>query len=417
MDDITQIANPSNGTASAAVSSEMQLAANMSPTLHFDANEPFLPGAVGYTIHVRDGMSASADHPVRLKGACKAIEYSIWWDWDIQHLYELEHIWVFLDEQDQIVRVEASAHGCVGEMTLGSGNPAVVDGRVTLFSEPGKHAFASDPEKLCANYYVTTTCCLKSAGGETLDDAILVPDSLRDEMGEFSIYDRHVARGFMQSKRFKPSFRFEQTVDLRDIPLMPWPELKGSIPARVRSELTRLRKDATGVKAVFLDSGDTLIDESSQIFVEGELVLQANPIPGGDRLVAELKNRGYLVALVADGLVESFENVHQAMGFWHLFDAVSISEEVGAEKPDAAMFRTAVDRLGLTEDDLSGCVMVGNNLTRDIAGANRLGLRSVWISWTDNYPKHPASDLEVPDFEIKLPHQLLDVLVKIDSDN
>ena len=146
------------------------------------------------------------------------------------------------------------------------------------------------------------------------------------------------------------------------------------------------------------------------------MVLQAEPIPGGERLVAELKKRGYLVALVADGLVQSFKNVHKALGFWDLFDARAISEAVGAVKPDRRMFDAATRALGLTEIDHPGCVMVGNNLKRDIVGANRLGMRSVWISWTKNYPAEPANEDERPDYEIKLPHELLDVLEKIDRD-
>lgn len=380
------------------------------PVICFDRNEPFLPQAVGYTVYTSDAPSVSANHEVALKGAAKAIEYAIWWDWDIQHLYELEHIWVYLDADDQVARVESSAHGCIGEMSRLGALP-LEDGRVTLYSEPGKHAFAADPEPLRANFAVTTLWC----GDEAGDADILAPALLNGALDDLTIYDRHLARQYLQSQAFKPSFQFDHTVDLRDVPLMPWQDLLASIPGRVLSQLARLRGEAKGVKAVFLDSGDTLIDEDSQVFVEGELVLQANPIPGGDRLVSELKKRGYLVALVADGLTESFENVHKAMGFWDDFDMRSISEEVGVHKPDPKMFLTAVDGLGLTEADHAGCVMVGNNLERDIAGANRLGMRSVWISWTKNYPTEPANEAEKPDFEIKLPHQLLDVLDAINA--
>jgi hypothetical protein len=40
--------------------------------------------------------------------AALAIEYAIWWDWDIGHLYELEHVWVYLDADRQVIRGEAS---------------------------------------------------------------------------------------------------------------------------------------------------------------------------------------------------------------------------------------------------------------------------------------------------------------------
>ena len=69
--------------------------------------------------------------------------------------------------------------------------------------------------------------------------------------------------------------------------------------------------------ANLLDSGATLTDESSQVFIEGELVLQADPIPGGDRLVAELRRRGYLVALVADGLAVSVRGRRDGLCGFH----------------------------------------------------------------------------------------------------
>ncbi|SDQ15956.1 HAD-IA family hydrolase [Pseudovibrio sp. Tun.PSC04-5.I4] len=381
------------------------------PVIRFDDNEPFLPTAAGYTLYQQDGVSVSSAHKIKLKGAAVAIEYAIWWDWDIQHLYELEHIWVYLSEAGDVLRVEGSAHGCAGELHTWDRKTPLEDGRVTLCSEPGKHAFAASSETLRANFAVTTLCCGKNAGKGT----ILVPDMFAAELGDLKSYDHHVARKYMESKAFKPAFCFDQAFDLRTVDLMPWDELKASVPARLRSVLAQLRKDAKGVKAVFLDSGDTLIDESSQIFVEGELVLSAVPIPGGDKLVDWLKERGYMVALVADGLVESFENVHKAMDFWHKFDARSVSEAVGVQKPDPRMFLEAVELLGLDPEDHSGCVMVGNNLERDIAGAKRLGMTSVWINWTPRYPKNPANADEVPDYTIGLPHQLLDVLADIDA--
>jgi len=54
--------------------------------------------------------------------------------------------------------------------------------------------------------------------------------------------------------------------------------------------------------------------------------------------------------------------------------------------------------------------MVGNNLERDIAGANALGLVTVFLAWSDKRRKTPETDLETPDFTIQHPLELLDVL-------
>ena len=68
-----------------------------------------------------------------------------------------------------------------------------------------------------------------------------------------------------------------------------------------------------------MDSGDTLIDEGSEIRVDG-VVQDARPIPGALELVTALKEQGNLVALVADGSQESFDNVHGKLGLTPLFD-------------------------------------------------------------------------------------------------
>ncbi len=88
-------------------------AARYAPLVWFDATEPFLPLAAAYTIFRADAPSPSMERAVVLVTpehplATSAIEYAIWWDWDISHLYELEHVWVYLDDQGRVVGSEAS---------------------------------------------------------------------------------------------------------------------------------------------------------------------------------------------------------------------------------------------------------------------------------------------------------------------
>ena len=123
----------------------LDLVARNAPILYFDAREPFLPLAAGYTLFTGDGPSPSFDRIVELRpedrpAAALAIEYAIWWDWDIHHLYELEHAWVYLDSKGFPVRLEASWHGKYYDLPLN-----LEGGRAVLLSEAGKHAFAPDP--------------------------------------------------------------------------------------------------------------------------------------------------------------------------------------------------------------------------------------------------------------------------------
>ncbi|WP_309505323.1 HAD family hydrolase [Streptomyces sp. KM273126] len=53
------------------------------------------------------------------------------------------------------------------------------------------------------------------------------------------------------------------------------------------------------------------------------------------------------------------------------------SEKVGRKKPEAEIFHAAADAVGVS---LTGAWVIGDSPHADVAGANALGLRSVWVS-------------------------------------
>jgi len=164
------------------------------------------------------------------------------------------------------------------------------------------------------------------------------------------------------------------------------------------------------IRVICFDFGDTLADEATERKDPTGVTLEADLIPGAADVVRELKAAGYPLALVADGLRGTYVNVLGHYGLWDLFDIKAISEEVGIEKPDARMFRAVLDPLGIPEAQFGRSVMVGNNLARDVLGANALGMVSVWLDWAPRRSKTPANPLEVPDYTIKLPADLLSVI-------
>ncbi|MGH2523775.1 MAG: HAD family hydrolase, partial [Anaerolineales bacterium] len=97
--------------------------------------------------------------------------------------------------------------------------------------------------------------------------------------------------------------------------------------------------------AVCLDFGDTLADEGSEVKDDTLTTLRAALIPGAGELVRELKRRRYKLALVADGRPKTYYNVLTQHGLYDLFDAYTISEHIGVEKPDARMFVDAMNKL------------------------------------------------------------------------
>ena len=55
------------------------------------------------------------------------------------------------------------------------------------------------------------------------------------------------------------------------------------------------------ILAICFDSGDTIIDEGTEIKNDAGVTLQVDLIPGAADLLHELKRRGYKLALVSDG--------------------------------------------------------------------------------------------------------------------
>ena len=66
-----------------------------------------------------------------------------------------------------------------------------------------------------------------------------------------------------------------------------------------------------------------------------------------------------------------------ASGLADHFDAVVVSGDLGAGKPDPAVFRHALDLFGHTTGP---AVMIGDSLDRDIHGALAAGLDAVWLT-------------------------------------
>ena len=167
---------------------------------------------------------------------------------------------------------------------------------------------------------------------------------------------------------------------------------------------------------IFTDSGDTIIDEATQVYDDRHIVQEASFIPGADRALRQLHEEGYTIALVADGEWESFQNVYRRSGLDDCFDAWVVSEVVGQQKPAAVMFETAYEKLGLTDADKSRIVMIGNNLKKDVAGANRQGLISVWLDWSPRYFHTVEEPDWQPDYTVHTPEELLALIHRLEAE-
>lgn len=375
----------SKGELAALAASEMDadalLAARHRPLFMMDEREPFLPLAAGYAVYRQEGQSLSSKFRIVPVSAC-VVEYAIWYDWDIQHLYDLEHVWVHLDGNDQVVKVEASRHGSRRVMLRPDRSLPVEQGRPVLYLEPGKHAHWADGEEMRSKSGdLIAAMCGAFAGEQGIH--LSNRFSGRGLITATALQNR-LARLQLKRWSFAPSWQFTRSSDqMGDYHVVPWTLLEAWIPARVQHLVSALVETVPHLEAVFLDCGDTLADEATELKMPGtEIVTQASLIPGAAETVHALRNAGYRLALVADGPRETFKNILGSHGLWDLFEAHIISADVGELKPSAKMFQAACEALKLDAQSRSRIAMVGNNLERDILGANRFGLISIFLSWS-----------------------------------
>lgn len=218
-------------------------AARYAPIVLADAREPFAIVAVGYTIF--DHADASRSFPSRRvevgagsprpdDSATRAIEYALWWDWDIGHLYELEHVWTFVSADGAVVAVEASWHGMYGIAEVG-GKPVLDGTHPILLAQPGKHAMAASIEP----FDEIREWAEQEAGRDAGKDGVLDNGLFR---GKFLKTPENDARVTVYLKRlaFTPSWNFTKRFPVTREMLVPWDALAEWIPARVAWWLTRI---------------------------------------------------------------------------------------------------------------------------------------------------------------------------------
>lgn len=88
------------------------------------------------------------------------------------------------------------------------------------------------------------------------------------------------------------------------------------------------------------------------------------------------RTAGWSVVIVTNGTVEQQERKLRLTGLDEEVDAWVISEAAGVKKPAPEIYRLAARYAGMP---LDGAWMIGDSARADIAGADNLSLRSVWL--------------------------------------
>jgi hypothetical protein len=200
----------------------------------FDRREPFELIHLGYTVLRGEGKSPSFKRSIVFPpGALCCVEYAVYFDYDIQHLYDLEHIWVYTDSRGKLIDGEASFHGRYFKILELSPVPEKGE-RLICYCQPGKHAFMPQGNffRMLPDWF---SACNISAGSNGLLAMDLYEGRIRTDGG----IDARVGEYIKSRFAFEPGLEFEYR-EIDDSKVIPWPELFEIIPARVNAEKDRI---------------------------------------------------------------------------------------------------------------------------------------------------------------------------------
>ena len=211
---------------------ERELILAYQPRILMDRLDPFPVRLIGCTVFSEPGPSNSFARlhldPAAL-GAKYIIEYAYYFDYDIQHLYDLEHIWVMVGGDGRVTECWSSYHG-MRMRASGLKSFRLEGDHPVLYCQPGKHAFLPDPElfRLHCQYDI---CCRENAGG-----GLLVPGMLQGRMTTDAQRDEKI-RSFIRDRfSFDPSEDYVPQT-LEDGQYIPWEALLDEIPRLVEAQL------------------------------------------------------------------------------------------------------------------------------------------------------------------------------------
>ncbi len=136
--------------------------------------------------------------------------------------------------------------------------------------------------------------------------------------------------------------------------------------------------------------------------------------PGIKRVIRQIRKRGIKTGIVTDApRLKAWIRLVE-IGLHDDFDVVVTFDDTGKIKPDPEPFLKALRKLKVKPED---SMFVGDNIERDIVGANRLGMVSVFAKYGEvmffprrrtrgDFNKKEAR----PDFVVKKPKEILSLV-------
>jgi HAD superfamily hydrolase (TIGR01549 family) len=118
---------------------------------------------------------------------------------------------------------------------------------------------------------------------------------------------------------------------------------------------------------------DELFEEYARL--KQRITDEVPPKPGAHDALRALRRAGLRLGVLTNGPSDLQRGKLERLGFLPLVDAVAISEEVGAAKPEPAAYAAVAELLGLPPAAL---VMIGDDWERDVAGPLDFGFPAAY---------------------------------------
>ena len=119
--------------------------------------------------------------------------------------------------------------------------------------------------------------------------------------------------------------------------------------------------------------------------------------------LTKLKQAGLRTAILSNGTPEMLDSAVQSAGIGDLLDMNLSVEDVGIYKPDPGVYQMAVDRLGVSKEEIS----FQSSNAWDAVAAATFGFRVAWVNRFGQGRERLTAD---PDAEIQTLDQLLPIV-------
>ncbi len=204
------------------------------PKLLINGMEPFLPKFYGWTLYEDGDESKSFKRVFRFGNSSisRVIEFAIYWDYDITHLYDLEHVWVYVDDIGEVIDVESSFHGKVIK-GLKKSRENLEGRKVVLYCQPGKHALVPELDQIL-DLDDYEKCCMDNVG----KDGLIITQVAKGRYHSYPGLREKIIR-YMKPLAFKPGEEWI-SYDFKRSQLLPWDQLNQLIPIYIGIELKKI---------------------------------------------------------------------------------------------------------------------------------------------------------------------------------